>query len=95
MKYFTKSFLYDQQGSKSLNNMILNHDWSFIGNNIVEYACKIFTDTLLNFLNSCIPNKEVTIRPNDKPWYDSEIRTLSRKRDRHKAIAVRSKYAND
>ena len=62
-------------------------------------ACKIFTDTciLLNFLNLCIiiPNLEVTIRQNDKPCYDSEIRSLSRKFDRQKAIAVRSKNGND
>ena len=75
--------------------MILNHDCSFIGNNSVDDACKIFTDTLLNFLNLCIPNKEVTIRLNDKPWYDSEIRILSRKHDRQKAIVVSLKNAND
>ena len=35
-----------------------------------------------------IPAKEVTIRPNDKPWYDSEIRRLSRHRDRQKAFVI-------
>ena len=50
---------------------------------------------LIHCLNLCIPNKEVTIRLNDKPWYDSEIPTLSRKHDRQKAIVVSLKYAND
>ena len=35
-------------------------------------------------MSQCIPSKEVTVRPNDKPWYDSVIRRLSRKRDRQK-----------
>ena len=35
-----------------------------------------------------IPAKEVTVRPNDKPWYDSEIRRLSRHRDRQKAFVI-------
>ena len=93
--YKGKVWFYKRADYETLNNMVLNHDWSFIGNNSVDDACKIFTDTMLNFLNLCIPNKEVTIRLNDKPWYDSEIRTLSRKRDRQKAITVSSKNAND
>ena len=76
--YKRKVWFYKRADYETLNNMILNHDWSFIGNNSVDDACKIFTYTLLNFLNLCIPNKEVTIRPNDKPWYDSEIRSLSK-----------------
>ena len=42
-------------------------------------------------MHQCISSKEVIIRSNDKPWYDSEIRQYSRKRDRQKVIAVRSK----
>ena len=29
-------------------------------------------------MNLCIPSKVVTIHPNDKPWYDSEIRRFSK-----------------
>ena len=35
------------------------------------------------------------IRPNDKPWYDSEIRRYSRKRDRLKTKAVRTSQQSD
>ena len=65
--YKRKVWFYKRADYETLNNLILNHDWSFIGNNSVDDACKIFTDTLLNFLSLCIPNKEVTIRPNDEP----------------------------
>jgi len=41
-----------------------------------------FTEISLEFSKSCIPNKKVVIRTNDKVWYDSIIRSTSRKRDR-------------
>ena len=43
----------------------------------------------------CIPHKDVVIRPDDKPWYDSEIRKYSRKRDRQKLKAVKTSLQND
>ena len=54
----------------------------------VNDACKRFTNKLLEMMTQFIPSKEVTIRPNDKLWYDSEIRRLSRHRDRQKAIVI-------
>ena len=49
----------------------------------------------MEFVNQCIPHKDVKIRPNDKPWYDSEIRKYSRKRDRQKSKAVKSALQSD
>ena len=49
----------------------------------------------MEFVNSSIPHKNVTIRPSDKPWYDSEIRRYSRKRDRQKQKAVRTSTQSD
>ena len=46
------------------------------------------TETILEFINTCIPSKTVTIRPNDKPWYDSEIRRCIKYRDRQRRIAI-------
>ena len=54
----------------------------------VNDVCERFTNTLLEIMKQFIPSEEVTIRPNDKPWYDSEIRRLSRHRDRQKAIVI-------
>ena len=39
-------------------------------------------------MNLCNPSKVVTIRPNDKPWYDSEIRKFSKYRDRQRRISL-------
>lgn len=48
-----------------------------------------------NLIRECIPGKEVVIRPNDKPWYDSIIRSTSRKRDRMKRKATKSDKSED
>ena len=41
-------------------------------------------------VKTCIPSKKVTVRPDDKPWYNSEIRRTSRKRDRLKSKAIKT-----
>ena len=42
----------------------------------------------------CIPSKTSVVREDDKPWYDSEIRRNSRKRDRLKKTALKSGNQN-
>ena len=42
------------------------------------------TNIFIEFAKLCIPSKTIVVRENDKPWYDSEIRGNSRKRDRLK-----------
>ena len=39
-------------------------------------------DVILNLARRCIPNREVTIRPLDKPWFNSELHRLLRKKRR-------------
>ena len=50
----------------------------------LDEACNLFTNTFLNFVKESIPSKYITVRPNDKPWYDSEIRHFSRVRFKRK-----------
>ncbi len=75
--------------------LISTTDWSFIGNGTINTACDSFTDKILELLHVCIPSTLVTIRPNDKPWYNSLIRKTSRHRDRQKNIAQRTNKLND
>ena len=39
----------------------------------------------------CIPSKNFVIRPDDKPWYDSELRRFTNYRNRQRKIAMRLK----
>ena len=49
----------------------------------------------IEFAKLCIPNKTIVVREDDKPWYDSEIRRNSRKRDRLKKTALKTGNTND
>jgi hypothetical protein len=48
----------------------------------INSACSNFTKTFLDIAKTCIPTREVTIRSDDKVWFDSDLRRESRKRDR-------------
>lgn len=93
--YKRKVWLYGRADFNKLNNLINQFDWSFIVSNPVNISCKLFTETFLKFIHDCIPHKEVTIRPNDKPWYDSQIRTTTRQRDRQRKHAIKTKKTED
>ena len=58
-------------------------------------SCELFTKQFMEFVNMSIPHSDVTIRPSDRPWNDSEIRRHSRKRDRQKNKAVRTSRQSD
>ena len=49
----------------------------------------------IEFPKLCIPSKTIVVPEDDKPWYDSEIRRNSRKRDRLKKTALKSGNQND
>jgi hypothetical protein len=53
----------------------------------MNIACTNFTKAFLDISKLCIPKREVTIRSNDKIWFDSILRKEIRKRDR-----LRKKY---
>ena len=45
-------------------------------------ACSLFTNIFIEFAKLSVPSKTIVVREDDKPWYDTEIRRNSRKRDR-------------
>ncbi len=75
--------------------MILNNDWSFLNEGSVDDAADLFTNSFIDIAKQCIPRKEVIIRPNDKPWYDSEIRRTSKLRDKARKKAINSGDADN
>ena len=83
-------WLYKKANFPLLKDKIVNFDWSCLNDDPLDEACKKFTDVFLNMVKLCIPSKSVVIRPYDKPWYDSEIRHYSSKRDRAKRKLAKS-----
>ena len=77
-------WLYKKANFALLKQNISNYDWNCLTEGTLNNPCDKFNDVFLSFVRSSIPSKNVLIRPDDKPWYDSEIRKVSRKRDRLK-----------
>jgi hypothetical protein len=62
---------------------IENFDWdTCFANNDVDDVCAKFTKELIDIAKKSIPNKVVTIRPRDKPWYNGYLRRLRRHKER-------------
>ena len=91
-----KVWFYKHADFDKLNDKIANTDWNFITNlGCINQICLKFTDLIVKYMGECIPSKDVTIRPNDKPWYNSDIRTHSRQRDRLKTKALKTNRTVD
>ena len=82
--YYRDIWNYKNADNNQLNNFIFQFDWdSVINDNVtVNDACNKFTSIFFEFCKECIPRKKVLIRPNDKPWFNSELRYNIRLRDR-------------
>ena len=70
-------------------------DWSCLHQGTVNEASSLFTNIFIEFPKLCIPSKTIVVPEDVKPWYDSEIRRNSRKRDRLKKTALKSGNQND
>jgi hypothetical protein len=90
--YTRKVWAYKNADLVKLNSLIENCDWANIinGAETVDIATENFTSKFLSCVRQCIPEKNVTIRPRDKPWYDSMIRKTIRLRDRLSNKALKS-----
>ena len=76
-----------------MKNKITETNWENVidAEDDINSACSNFTKTFLNITKTCIPTREVTIRSDDKVWFDSDLRCESRKRDRLRQIFFRTK----
>ena len=101
--YLILPFQYNLQGSftrlvwlyKKANFDLLklsNYEWSVLHERSLDDACRKFTDIFLDMVKLCIPSNLVVVRPNDNPWYDSEIRHFTSKRDKLKRKLIQLVY---
>ena len=63
---------------------IAHTNWQefFTQGNDIDTVVEMWTSKLLTIAKETIPNKVVTIRPDDKSWYNNNLRRLCRKKDR-------------
>ena len=90
-----KVWLYKNANFELLNNKILQFDWTCLNQGSVNDASTLFNNIFIEFVKVCIPCKSILVREDDKPWYDSEIRRNTRKRDRQKKKAVKTGNITD
>ena len=72
-------------------------NWNALLSNLedVDVMCETFTKTILGIAKECIPTKTVTIRGNDKPWFNGQIRKEIRIRDRLSKKVLKSQRESD
>ena len=61
----------------------------------VDKACALWTEKVLNIARTHIPNKVVTVRPQDSPWYTSELRYMKRLLNRYFKKYKKTKSSED
>ena len=93
--YTDEASIYNQADFNALNTTIRNLDWHCLLHGSVHEASYLFNDIFLEMVKTCTPSKKVTVRPDDKPWYNSEIRRTLRKRDRLKSKAKKMGKISD
>lgn len=88
---------YRQADFQKCNELIEAFNWGTIINsrNSMNTNCNNFTEKYMGIVQECVPRKEVTVRPNDKLWFNSDLRREIRKRDRLHKNAVRTKKDSD
>ena len=94
--YERKVWLFKDADFDKFREALLKADFDkcFEDNN-VNKACDKWTETFLNVATDVIPNKVITVRPNDSPWFTSELRTLRRKKIRAYHTFKRTNREND
>ena len=95
--YTRKIWQYKHADTEKLNLLIMNTDWSSVicDAEDIDSATLNFSSKLLTLIRECIPEKTVTIRPKDKPWFDSLLRRTIRKRDRLRNWALKYNRETD
>ncbi|PJE77993.1 hypothetical protein CI610_03077 [invertebrate metagenome] len=97
LTYKRKIWLYKRGDYVLFNRLVEEYDWDtlFATCNSVNSASERFTEIFLDFARRSIPHKEITVRPNDKPWMSSDLRKNMRARDRFRKIAKRTNHPRD
>ena len=76
-----KIWLFENGDYNAFRQAVSDYDWNTVIKEDVNFYANALTQTLINLSEQTeyIPNKNVTIRPQDLPWINSNIRKLMRK----------------
>ena len=87
-------WLYDHADVVRFSERIRETDWNEMFNiKDIDEMCNLFTNKVIEIAKDCIPSKRVTIRGNDKPWFNNQLRKEIRLRDKLRKKVI--KYNRD
>lgn len=76
-KFKRTIYNYKNIDQDKFRNLIQNTDWNNImQTDDVDVGAQNFTETFFNISKQCMPSKQITVRENDAPWINNEIRFL-------------------
>ena len=75
-------WFYDPGNYNDFRQHLSNTDWDLLQNDDINVWVPHFTNYLLDTCKQFIPNRVVTVRPNDLRWFTSDLKRLIRKRKR-------------
>ena len=90
-------WLYDRADKSKFAEKLDEIDWNTMlpESKTTNEMCECFTIEFLKIAKKCIPTKIVTVRHNDKHWFNNDIRHEIRIRDRLRKKAIKSNCENN
>lgn len=85
--YKRKIWSFSNTDFQDYQFLIKNQDWDSLHSNDIDQTCDSITNCIINSATKTIPNKIITLRPNDPPWMHNNIRKSIRARKRLHFIA--------
>ena len=81
--YTRHIWLYDTADFNEFRNELMNVNWDECFSDAIDVnqVCNLWTEKFLTTARNCIPNKIVRIYPDDKPFYNAELRKKRRKKN--------------
>jgi hypothetical protein len=87
-KAYTRQMWNYKEANFDFRSELDKTDWdSCFETDDVDTAVETWTELFKNVANRCIPNKQATVRPEDKTWYNGYLRRLCRKQQRDHRMA--------
>ena len=81
--YISEKYIFHEADFESMNTELASIDWNTLSSTLSVDELNQYLLDCINDLNSrFVPVKKITIRPNDKPWMNREIKLKIRQRNR-------------
>ena len=85
-----KLYNYNKIDENKYIDLLQRVDWNDIITTLsLDEAAAKFSERIMNAVDQCVPNKIVSIRENDEPWFTNDIRTLCEKKLKIHTLAKR------